>query len=633
MVNIALGIFLIYCLLALIGLGPSLLIFSENTANRALSLSPAIGLVLTTLIGTYLVLLDIPALSWGIIWPCAAIGLSLIMTFSRIKYASPLNINKKELWIFLAGLFLTLLLINLPMLLGHLNFTILRGNGTDDFNYITTAGYLLHEPYSWAASTPLQTLIDKHPSYDLARQLLTERWSTSMLMAWSSAVTHLPLYQLEYGFTTLFFIITFSCAFEFALLLELKIGYALLVALAIVVGFWGQFVLDIRAMSQISALPLLVFLACLLASIESSNNKNRLLIFLGLVCTAIIFLYTEIVFLLALGIFIFTLIQLLTKKNKLSTIVNNYCLILSVILISGFPAATHLSHFFEKQTGLALFHKNNWDSAYFHWLYKSLPLLGFWGLADFDVKGLISSPAISLGLLIALVLLSILLTLLLLYALYYLTLKIKNINLNNALLLSLAFFSAAFIGFLYLILRQQYWAAGKVLSYGYPFIYFLVAVIGLKLTSLLTPNLKFQLLGKMTVMLWLILQCSFGVYRIFFAVEGKGYPNYISQHGEYRQHDWDISNLIEQIQARHIKEVGILLANDWTTEYFDLAIGWEAQIINLSGIKDRNGLIIAQQRHKERPKYIITSYKNISLPRHTKILAHNTEFVLIQNQI
>jgi len=77
-----------------------------------------------------------------------------------------------------------------------------------------------------------------------------------MMLAWTSYISQVPIYRFEYGFSALSCILTFGPAFCFALLTGVRPGYSFLLALAVCVGFWAQFLLDARAVfDQVIDLP------------------------------------------------------------------------------------------------------------------------------------------------------------------------------------------------------------------------------------------------------------------------------------------------------------------------------------------------------------------------------------------
>ena len=225
MFDVAIGIILNFFSFTLIGIGPALfLLSSENRFQTAVVIAPALGYAMTSIAGTYAILLDYPVSEWAITWLIigTAISFLLCLTFFLKVRGGYANVNRQFFLFFSAGIFLTMVLIMAPMVIGGLHFTLLRGNGTDCFNYITLARYLDHEPYSWAMSANFEGLINRHPSYPLAKVLLNYRWATSAMLAWTARVARIPIYRFEYGYSLLSFILSFGPVFFLSLMAGMR---------------------------------------------------------------------------------------------------------------------------------------------------------------------------------------------------------------------------------------------------------------------------------------------------------------------------------------------------------------------------------------------------------------------------
>jgi hypothetical protein len=513
-----------------------------------------------------------------------------------------------------------------PLIIGGLQFTVLKGNGTDTFNYITMAGYLLHEPYSPAFHSSVQSLLDKNTSYPLAQILLTERWSTSMLLAWSSAITHVSLERIEYGFTLIFFLMTYGVAVHFARLLKLSFVYQTILAISICVGFWAQFTLDIRAFSQISALPIVLLFAYLFTDIESdeSNNAWGKCLLLGMTFTSLVFLYIEEVPFVMLGAFIFITSQFLHKRYSMRRM-EHYWLSLLVAIVALLPAAGFLLRFFHTQVMLALNSNNNWHHAYFYWLYQK-PLTGVWGLS------LARDMATNRTLNAFISLCSVSLTAYLVCSMYYILRLNKKAN-QIALMIAASLVLSGLLLFSCLFYRAQLWAAGKILSYSYPFIMFTLTagVLEIKRYAQFPFSKVITLFGCCIVGIWLIFQCALGVYRIMNVINGKDYSGetFIFGHSEYKQHDWNGDAFIDAIKMNACSSLGIKAPSPWLTEYFNLVLGWKTHAVALDLSQNRAASIKNHLSYNNHVDCLLIS-KNHALIKDMNIIAENNEMALIK---
>ena len=266
----AVGVILNYLCFALIGMGPALYLCpSRPRIAEAAAIAPAVGFCLTSIAGTYLVLLDMPVSQWAVPWLIFAVFLNILLIVQYFRKAGPVELHARRSFVYVASFLLAAILLLLPVLLGGLSFSILRGNGTDAFNYITMAGYLNNEPYSWIFKVSLHQAAELNPSYPLAQALLSTRWTTAAILAWTSRIAGLPAVKFEYGYTLLPILLAFGPTLLIVRNLGVRLRYTALTALAVCVGFWPQLVLDLRGMSQLDSIPLLLLICLIIAWIEN----------------------------------------------------------------------------------------------------------------------------------------------------------------------------------------------------------------------------------------------------------------------------------------------------------------------------------------------------------------------------
>jgi hypothetical protein len=635
MAEVAFGVALNVLALAAIGIGPALCLLStQRRVEIALAISPVVGFSLTSIVATYLVLLDKPVSVWGVPWVIVGVSTSLALccaSMSRAQRGSP-QISRPLVALFVAGLLLTLALVVAPMIVGGLTFTVLRGNGTDAFNYMTLAGYLDHEPLSWASKVDPETLIRRHPSYWLARELLKARWTTSAMLAWTARIAQLPLYRFEYGFSILSLVVAFGPALWLALLTGLAPLYALLLGVAVCVGFWAQFVLDTRAVSQIDSLPLVLLLAVLLARIEDTSPSPALRerILLAVILVALVFLYPEIVPMVALALVMFVAMRLfhgISSPRRAAW----HGVSAVIVAVGILPALSFLAAFLTQQASYAAGGQNTWHHAYFSWLYSS-PLTGLWGLSclpvDERLGGWVFPNLLQGGMLLLGLLLSLVLAFALIHVVFF-----KQAEATAAICVSASFILAACIQCLYLLWRNQLWAAGKGLSFGYPFFMIVPAAFGLRVWR---PRGTRWVAGLTTIIkgglgAWLLIQVGLGFYRIGLGSSGKEYPNYILQHGEYRRHDWNVAAFSSVLRRDKYPTVWVSVSNSWVSEYLGLAFGWETNLVNLDGVtRENRNFAGGQQRLSGVPDYLIVdrnSWLRMDPPSHVVAQVADLELI------
>jgi hypothetical protein len=312
---------------------------------------------------------------------------TLVITVALLHTVRPsgsARVGRSILWS-VGAFVLTLALSVAPQLWGGLPFSVLRGNGSDSFNYVTAANYLDHEPFSWASHVDPQTLVNRDQSYQRAEELLGARWGTYMMLAFSSRVAQVPPYVFEYCFSLLCLLISFAPAFLYARSLALRPAYAVLTAGAICVGFWAQIILDTRAQSQLNSIPVLLLIMLLI-----SRLQNRLAgraswgeyALLGLCVAALAFLYIEITPLAVLALLLFASSYIRSGRSAWPAGLG-YLLAAVLALLATSPQWPLLFNFASGQFAFAASAPLSWHLAYYRWFYLN-PMAGFWGFGPME---------------------------------------------------------------------------------------------------------------------------------------------------------------------------------------------------------------------------------------------------------
>jgi hypothetical protein len=553
----------------------------------------------------------------------------LFFIFNNPSKVKELISGEHDLPWLIAGFVIVSVLAVLPMLAGGIQFTTFRGNGADAVNYMTMAGYLDREPYSWKNTASIDELIEKDRSYPLAVNLLGSRWTTSALLAFTSREANLPIYQFEYPYTLLFFIMAFGPSYIFGKRLRLGQYFGFAVALVICNGFWAQFVLDTRAFSEINSIPLILSMGVFL--IEGLDQKRIQLykepVLLGIFFISLVFSYIEIVPLCILSIILF-LIILLLKRELSRNLLAPLSIILIVVLLGSLPLYSMLSRFIDHQLNYASNIANDWHEYFYPWLYNK-PLIGFWGLTPLTFFSYIPTSFV-LGQLIEALLTIVgivLFAIILLSVFWIFRSKAEDIP----LIFVVSFVDAAFAEFLFLYTKGQFWAAGKSLAFGYPFFILLVTGIGLG-TNWLSISRFINQSFKLAVTLWILVQLCLGLARIYIAASGIEFVNYTGNHGEYRAQDYDLSPINNVLKNEPRAIIWLAIPDVWLSEHVNLAFGQNYHVIDTQGVTDHEGQLMGYQEMSNLPDYILTERSSLRSNKNWKenIVAGNLDFVLLK---
>jgi len=449
-----------------------------------------------------------------------------------------------------------------------------------------------------------------------------------MMLAWTSYISQVPIYRFEYGFSALSFILTFGPAFCFALLMGVRPGYSFLLALAVCVGFWAQFVLDIRAVSQINSVPVILLLALFFSRIEFNRDSIALgeRFLLAITIVALTFLYPEILPMTALAVAIYFGACFFWKQCSLRTTAW-HLLSIAIVVLGIVPVASFLGRFFTHQMIYAATGQNTWHEAYFAWLYSNT-LTGLWGLShlSYDRPILLQTIMVLIGLILSLLLILAVISEVLLMG--------KRKQILPATSIGISFVLAAIIQFLYLFFQDQLWAAGKGLSYGYPFIMIATGAYGLTMCKERTFrwHVTLQRITKSVIVVWLVIQCGLGISRIGYAYAGSDYRNYIIGHSQYRRHDWNLVSFSKVFDEEKATSVWISAGTPWVSEYLGFVFGWDMNVLNLDGVRGRSNVSKMSQTRFELPQYLILSrdsYQNFDEIA-PFVAAQNSELMLVR---
>ncbi|MDM8542679.1 hypothetical protein QUF90_16515 [Desulfococcaceae bacterium HSG9] len=615
MLDIVYGILVVFFVLSAIGIGPALILLSnEQRFSTAVAISPTLGFAFTTIVGVYLIKLDIPVVRWAFPWLLISVGISFVLGLSATQFRKIRlnNEDKRLMLIFISGLIITISILVLPMIVGGKSYTVLRGNNWDNISYVALAECLDQEPYSWCLSADDKALLDKHPAYNLAQTLMGNRWATAVSLGWAARIASIPIIHFDWGFTVLFFIITFGPAFLLASDTRLPTYICMLVAIAISTGFWAVIILDTRAMSQISSIPLIMligwFITITVKSDPLSTKGNFFL--LSVILAALFFSYQEVVPMTVLGAGIFIGVLYFRRSLSLSTMLG-YLIAVLVGVSLTIPDIYHLSNFLFRQIDFAISQNHGWEKHVFGFIFDNNGWVGAWGMSFLSLFKIVSLyPQIKTFSFA----LSILLSLVMLYSISF---SLTTKKTSFALLSVTSFASAALIQFVYLMSIGGRWQAVKGLSMGYPFLMITVVAILPCLSKVATPtwsaNTLLIRLVKYGVLTWLFTQCFFGVYHIWESPTGKTYllpenPQHATSQWPVSDPNIDLASFSSILSQNQAKTVWVAIPDIWVATYLAFIYGRDIKLINLYGmdIYDRHSLAeISNLSDTPLPSYLI----------------------------
>jgi hypothetical protein len=592
---------------ALVGLGPTLLLLrGPRRLENSLALAPALGFLLGSLLVSYLVLANVPVGRWapGGFWGAAALSavLTLVILWRRPELLR--QADRRWLALLLGGLGVTFLVVMAPLAVGGLRFAAYRGNPADSLNYLDMAVYLDRVPLAEGAAATPQELLDRHPSLLMGRMRMFGRWVTSAMLAVTAEAVGTPFYRAEFGYCALMFVLAFGPALLLAEWLPLRRWAALAAALAVCTGFWAQFVVDLCAVSQCNSVPVLLTLGCLTVLFADSERGWGLYALLAACFAALLVLYTEAAPLALGGLGLFWLRSLCWRTLPWRALAAAP-LAVALGLLIALPAFDVVKYL-ELQLHTALDPSTGqMHTLFFPWLFHRFRI-EVWGFRFFSLGSASLAWLKHLGAPTLFATLSAVLWLAL--AIMGLRFVIQR-RLSAAATLCFALVLAAAGQAAVLAQRHQLWAAGKAVSYAYPFGTLCVVCAGLAAEA----RRRFALgLGvvRAGVVVWLAVQLGAGLYRIGHTGPGdcpQYWCNFAPTYRDpvIRTFDWDLDRLQAALAARPEATVAVDAGSFWLDDFVALALP-DQHVVKLAGALDHNTCqLLGRQTLHGLPDYLI----------------------------
>jgi hypothetical protein len=222
-----------------------------------------------------------------------AVSLGIIASHVRL-HGVPRGRNAK----IVVGVWLVAALLLLaPRWIGGDQFAVFQGNYWDTYGYLDSAmAYATRSYHSIHDAGQLQLL--RNPFFAIAQSQLGERPSVHELYAMFSRVEPGHAYRLYYAFLVFFMgqVVLVGMFVARNALPRANVSAWIAIAVVFPLGFWGQYVVDINAWSQIAATPLLFALfglALHIPAMPSPREAWRLAAGLALAVAGAVYVYPE----------------------------------------------------------------------------------------------------------------------------------------------------------------------------------------------------------------------------------------------------------------------------------------------------------------------------------------------------
>jgi hypothetical protein len=602
-----------------IGLGPITLLAPRIGALAVLALAPAMGYAIFSVALTWWLMQEgtAGAAAWPLGGALLAVSACCLLACRRSLRARLAAVSRPRAVAGVLGAALCLGLVLAPLAVGGKGYAIFRGNASDSFIYMFLARYFDAHPRAWAFENTEQAVAETGPMLVPARAMLDIRWTSGAMLTATARLGGLGIVDFQYPFTLMSFVLLFAALLPFLTASGLSASAASLSALALSTGFYAQLVLDIRAFSQINALPLVVLLACVLSLAPPCNRREALqrIVLLGFVYLAAFVNYTEI-FPMVFG----AAASFLVLRAALSRLTRRELAVQAAGFGLGMAATWPVRFLWDHMLAQIHFTETApqlWAEAYFTWLFHNvpsgifgLPLLeyGFsrlpgWGFCD--LPGLLVT-ALGLGL----------------GGLFLLgAVRAAADPRRNAPLCALSFALASLAAFALFWFKGTPWVAGKGLSYFYPMTMTVVLYAALARPAA-GPALPRAATAGATALagLFLASQLAAAGLRPAYAALDIDYPRYVRNHGRYRVIDCDLAplqNALAQANARHL---AICSADPWKWSFLGLALDGPWQVVSpqtLATAKDA-AVFVALDRPAGGPPPELAGYE----------AAHNASVIL-----
>jgi hypothetical protein len=512
----------------------------------------------------------------------------------------------------------------LPGVLGGAQFCFFQGNHYDTYNYMEAAATMARFDISFLSKSTL-TQIAQNSGLPFVKEYLTLRPSVGIIYGCFQFFNTKSFLELNYFYLLYPIFLTGGLLgvvvkkiYSTASLL-----FSYIVGFTFACGFWGQYILDINAWSQIYWTPLEILGIYLWIVIISELSEGaypcyKLLVINAFVLAAAFYIYPEGFAFLLPPVVIATVY--FNNGIHIGKLIYNIFIIICIVLFLVIPVwKCNVNYMFIQLFQVAA-NPNTW------WHYFQATLFGRDGLNDSFIINIIDGLAGVFGLYFitpsasSSVVISLLFrTAILIWVAGLITgivLYLKSSDVSRLYKFLHIFFLIGFIQCLFLCYKIQYWSAGKGLTY---FIPWLVMLITIPIVFINKFKLRY-IYPYACLIAFIISQYGFGFARIISVGKSNNgihfdppYPS-IQDEGQIKQvFDFSDHSFMDIINNKDT--VLIDIPNKWLEHYLELI--FVSRNINFTSTKpvlvgptskQNIGLIVCNSK----PTVVVQLIKNIS---------------------
>lgn len=592
-----------------IGLGPALWLVTRSGQRlpQAAAIAPTIGLGLIGLIGFPLIRWVAPVQLWALPVTVVLVLVSLALLLWDVKRRgsdyreamAALRTNKLQTAAVVVVLFLVVLIVlAAPLAIGGIDYAAFRGNPSDAYTYVSVAETFrkvdwqtLREGASMQDLPALQRLAAASPTAIFTARFVMKpiRLITQVPLAWASQLWGIPVYRLFYAFELVSFALAFLLALVVAGQLRLERRWTLVGALAVTLGFWARYLLEIDAAARATLVPIFLLLGFAWIQLELTTLRplGRERVLLGLSAAVIAAFYPQAVPLVVLAFVFYYALGLLKGVSSWRSLLYHFItVVLAAVFMLGyldFAARTLLWQTpvvvddTSALTGDDALHFLRTDGPAALWgLPVSILVSGAPRVVNWSARGLFAAAGL-------------LLTLLFLWgALQAVRKPVRDTQHRDdareaeiGLCVLLALIASGFVVALLMYMAGTLWASGRAVTYVYPFMVLALLAILRDAKRQWRPRLATVAVALMSV--WLVLMILVGAtLPINRLVRGDAF----SAGGMNKPENYDLSRIVTALRKVQptLLMVDVPRTFNWVFPYYTMFVFDEFPVHFSSGL-------------------------------------------------